>query len=132
MDPHDRMELTMKSRWFAGSCQVTTFSLNELLGTKMRALFQRRKGRDLYDLWLGLQHQTATPRRIVTVFEAYMKATANQVSRVEYLDNLAAKITHPGFLSDLPPLLAEGAGDYDPRLAFKDVRERLVAFIGTD
>jgi len=131
VDPHDRMAFAVSSRWFTGACRVTTFSLNELLGTKMRALFQRRKGRDLYDLWLGLQQQAATPRRIVTVFEEYMKATATPGSRVEYLDNLAVKIAHPGFLSDLPPLLAEGAGAYDPQIAFNEVRDRLVALVGT-
>jgi predicted nucleotidyltransferase component of viral defense system len=131
VDPHDRLAFTVASRWFSGSCRVTTFSLNELLGTKMRALYQRRKGRDLYDLWLGLQQPTAVPQRIVTVFEAYMKATATPVTRLEYLDNLAAKIVHPGFLSDLPPLLAEGAGAYDPQVAFNDIRARLVATIGT-
>ena len=132
VDPHDRMEFAVTSRWFTGACRINTFSLNELLGTKMRALFQRRKGRDLYDLWLGLQQPAAMPHRIVTVFEAYMKATATPVSRHEYLDNLAAKIAHPGFLSDLPPLLAEGAGAYDPQVAFNDVRDRLVVLIGTE
>ena len=42
------------SRWFSGSCTLRTYELDELLGTKLRALYQRRKGRDLFDLWLGL------------------------------------------------------------------------------
>ena len=128
--PHDWMDFAVDSRWFAGSCKVRTYSLNELLGTKMRALFQRRKGRDLYDLWLGLQRPSADPARIVTVFESYMQATAKPVSQAEYLDNLSAKLDHPGFLSDLPPLLAERADAYDPHAAFNEVRDRLVALIG--
>ncbi|MGH2469017.1 MAG: nucleotidyl transferase AbiEii/AbiGii toxin family protein [Chloroflexota bacterium] len=43
----------MKSPWFTGSADVPTFALEELLGTKLRALYQRRKGRDLFDLVLG-------------------------------------------------------------------------------
>ena len=131
VEPYNRMDFAVISRWFTGTCRVTTFSLDELLGTKMRALYQRRKGRDLYDLWLGLQHRAAHPERIVTAFEAYMKAVAAPVSAQEYLDNLAAKITHPGFLSDLPPLLAEGAAEYDPQIAYQHVRDRLLALIGT-
>jgi predicted nucleotidyltransferase component of viral defense system len=131
VEPYDRLEFAVASRWFTGACRVTTFSLNELLGTKMRALFQRRKGRDLYDIWLGLQHQASDPKRIVATFEAYMKAVAAPVSRQEYLDNLTAKIAHPGFLSDLPPLLAEGAGAYDPQIACQNVCDRLVALIGS-
>jgi predicted nucleotidyltransferase component of viral defense system len=38
------------SRWFAGRCEVPTHGLDELLGTKLRALYQRKKGRDLFDL----------------------------------------------------------------------------------
>ncbi len=47
---------TLNSRWFQGDCEITTYSLEELLGTKVRALYQRRKGRDLIDIWLGLTH----------------------------------------------------------------------------
>lgn len=32
----------VKSSWFKGSCNLTTYRLEELLGTKLRALFQRK------------------------------------------------------------------------------------------
>lgn len=32
------------------------FARPELLGTKLRALYQRKKGRDLFDLWYALRH----------------------------------------------------------------------------
>jgi predicted nucleotidyltransferase component of viral defense system len=44
----------MKSSWFEGSCNLNTYHLEELLGTKLRALYQRRKGRDLFDLFFAL------------------------------------------------------------------------------
>lgn len=44
----------MVSGWFSGEVDVTTYSLEELIGTKLRALYRRRKGRDLYDLWVVL------------------------------------------------------------------------------
>jgi predicted nucleotidyltransferase component of viral defense system len=130
VDEHQRIEFVVRSRWFTGACRVTTFSLNELLATKMRALFQRRKGRDLFDLWRGLERPAADPQRIATIFEAYMKAMGTPVSATAYRNNLAAKMTHPGFLSDLPPLLAEGTEGYDPQRAFVDVRDRLVLRLG--
>lgn len=33
---------------------MRTFQIEEILATKLRALYARRKGRDLYDLWLAL------------------------------------------------------------------------------
>ena len=41
--------------WFSGQASVTTFHLEELLGTKLRVLYQRRKGRDLFDLHHAIQ-----------------------------------------------------------------------------
>lgn len=55
------------SPWFEGSADVPTFALEELVATKIRALYQRRKGRDLFDLWLAVRtpalHPTRSPRR---------------------------------------------------------------------
>lgn len=47
-------EFAVKSNWFTGKCSITTYKLEELLGSKMRALYQRRKGRDLFDLYRAL------------------------------------------------------------------------------
>jgi len=34
------------SAWYSNSCNVVTYDLDELAGTKLRALYQRRKGSD--------------------------------------------------------------------------------------
>ena len=49
-----RVPFEVRSRWWSGQTEVTTFHLDELLGTKLRALYQRKKGRDLFDLWYAL------------------------------------------------------------------------------
>ena len=122
-------EFGVSSRWYTGHCRLTTYSLEELLGTKMRALFQRRKGRDLFDLWLGLTDGGADPDRIVAAFHRYMQAEGAHVSRQEFLDNLAAKREHPGFLSDIEPLVVEGVG-FDPPTASAVVEKELVMRLG--
>lgn len=45
---------SVSSRWFAGNSEIRTYALDELLGTKMRALYQRKKNRDLFDLAVAL------------------------------------------------------------------------------
>lgn len=47
--PHKEIEFSVDSDWYQGSAVVQTYELEELLGTKLRALYQRRKGRDLFD-----------------------------------------------------------------------------------
>ena len=49
-----RMPFSVVNKWYNGKCDVLTYQLDELVGTKLRALYQRRKGRDLYDLYKAL------------------------------------------------------------------------------
>jgi predicted nucleotidyltransferase component of viral defense system len=96
------------SRWFEGACDIPTYRIEELLGTKLRALYQRRKGRDLFDLWLGLTEGKAQPELIVRCFRQYMEASGLRVSAREYRLNMEPKLTHPDFLHDTDDLLRPG------------------------
>ena len=70
----------MRSRWFSGSADLRTYELDELLATKLRALYQRRKGRDLFDLALALGGGGASSERIVEVFARYMSEEGARVT----------------------------------------------------
>jgi len=95
-------------RWFRGKTVLPVYDLNELLATKLRALYQRRKGRDLFDIASALRTQACDPALIVSVFEHYMEAEGRRITRNEYRENLAAKMEHPGFRSDCASLLRPG------------------------
>jgi predicted nucleotidyltransferase component of viral defense system len=113
-----RKPFSVESPWFSGRCDVPVFELSELLATKLRALYQRRKGRDLFDLWLSLTEGKADAQQIVQVFRKYMQFGGHVVSRAEFADNLAAKRRHPGFTADLSDLLPVGAKfDFDAGFA---------------
>jgi len=96
------------SRWFSGQCEISTYAIEELLGTKLRALYQRRKGRDLFDLWLGLTQGHARPDIIVQCFRRYMESSSLTVSAREYRQNMEAKLLHPDFVHDMDDLLRSG------------------------
>ena len=100
--------LAVELRWFTGQSAIPTFAVDELLGTKLRALYQWRKGRDLFDLWLGLTQGGANAATVVDVFHKYVAAEGKAISRAEFEPNLAQKMKHAGFLSDLPPLRRSG------------------------
>lgn len=116
---------SVDSRWFAGRCTIRTYDLDELLGTKLRALYQRRKGRDLFDLWLGLSSGRVNPERIVLTLREYLKAEGLSVSRREFRENLAAKLETKSFLSDTANLLRP-AITYDPRTAAHMIEKQLL------
>ena len=99
---------SVNSRWYTGACRIPGYELNELLGTKLRALYQRKKGRDLFDLAMGLDHEDAAPEKIITSFHAYMAHGGHKVTGRQFERNLAKKMKDSNFTSDLGALLASG------------------------
>ncbi|WP_420442305.1 nucleotidyl transferase AbiEii/AbiGii toxin family protein [Candidatus Palauibacter sp.] len=63
-----RVAFLVDSPWFGGTAEVTTYALEELLGTKLRALYQRRKGRDLFDLWYAWEMRSVDAPAVLTCF----------------------------------------------------------------
>ena len=99
---------SIESRWYSGACRLKTYTLDELLGTKLRALYQRRKGRDLFDIWLGLTQGKASPKSIVQTFRNYMSAEGLKVSQREFRENVTKKMKTKSFLADTDNLLRPG------------------------
>ena len=86
----------VESRWYSGRADITTFELDELLATKMRALYQRRKGRDLFDLAVGLAEGRSDAGRIVTAFREYMEREGTPVpSRIHWPGAHSARGSEP-------------------------------------
>jgi predicted nucleotidyltransferase component of viral defense system len=96
-----------------------------LLATKLRALYQRRKGRDLFDLWLGITEGKADAKRIIHIFKHYMENEGQTVDSMNYEKNLQEKMIHRGFLSDLNPLLPANA-TYDVQEGYRFVRAEII------
>ncbi|MBI4954904.1 MAG: nucleotidyl transferase AbiEii/AbiGii toxin family protein [Myxococcales bacterium] len=93
---------------FSRAAEVRTYELDELLGTKLRALYQRKQGRDLFDLGLALRREGASPDRIVEAFARHMEQDGARVTRAMFEQNLAAKRADRVFAADMTPLLATG------------------------
>jgi len=119
------------SRWFSGSASILTYHIDELLGTKVRALYQRKKGRDLFDLRRAFDVTDAKPDRVIDCFLRYMEHEGRKVSRAEFEENLISKLNDPRFLDDIAPLLAPGCF-CDPKEAADFVLNRLASLIPGD
>ena len=119
------------SRWFEGACEIQTYELDELLGTKLRALYQRKQARDLFDLEIALTRLPVEPQRIVAAFLEYMVRDGHPITRAQVEQNLALKMRDGAFLADLSPLLATGEA-WDPIAAEALISERLVTLLPGD
>lgn len=77
-----------------GEAAVPTFHLTELIATKVRALYQRKKGRDLCDLRLAVRHAGLAPDDIAACFAPYRPESW---SAGRALENLEAKLNDAQF-----------------------------------
>jgi predicted nucleotidyltransferase component of viral defense system len=118
-----QIEHSVDSAWWSGSAPVTTFALEELMGTKLRALYQRSKGRDIFDLWYVLTTQDVDDELIVDALHHYMADDAFTYPQLR--QNLRAKIADPDFRTDMQGLLVDAPADWDVTTAADIVMQRL-------
>jgi predicted nucleotidyltransferase component of viral defense system len=117
----------IESSWFTGECNITTYEFEELLGTKLRALYQRKKGRDLYDLFKALKtNDSLSKEKIIQVFQHYMNHEVSGIpSKAAYLKNLEDKMNDPEFLGDTIALLRPDE-TYDSKEGFRLIKSELI------
>lgn len=120
--PINKIKFSVSSSWYTNECELNTYQLDELLGTKLRALYQRKKGRDLFDLGWAIQNQDVDHNKIVTAFKAYMKFQGNSVTAKQYLQNLEDKMNDYTFRHDLDNYLHSDV-EYDLQKAFENVKQ---------
>ena len=100
------LPLKIDNPWFSGEAAISTFSSEEMLATKLRALLQRDQGRDLYDLAHALDvFENLDIARLVEMFRRYLDLSGQTISRAQAQERMFAKLANPRFLLDLRPLL---------------------------
>jgi predicted nucleotidyltransferase component of viral defense system len=95
----------VQSDWYEGSTEIMTYDLEELMATKLRALYQRRKGRDLFDWWYVLSQELIDVKDTIPIFEKYCQHEKEVITRALFEKSLALKQNHTDFRSDMRPLL---------------------------
>lgn len=116
----------VKSDWFSGKAEITTYDLNELLGTKLRALYQRKKGRDLFDLYYADQNSKLDYDAIITSFNKYVGFSVdNPPTQKQFMQNIEAKEKDAGFKGDMEGLLRTGI-EYNQGQAFEWLKSEII------
>ena len=109
-----------------GDCQLNTYRLEELLGTKLRALYQRRKGRDLFDLCYALANATVDIDGLMACYHRYISFVVEQPpSYRQFIANLDEKMQDPEFLGDVSLILRPDIA-FSPQEAYDLLRETLI------
>ncbi|MHB1163898.1 MAG: nucleotidyl transferase AbiEii/AbiGii toxin family protein [Candidatus Nanopelagicales bacterium] len=120
------MPHVVHSPWWSGQGDILTFTLAELVSTKIRALFQRKKGRDLFDLWLALTELNLDPDDILDAYPTY---APSGLTAERAIADLQAKVLDPTFRTDIAPLIDPWPRDYDIDTAGQLVTDLLLSRI---
>lgn len=123
----------VESDWYQGMAEIASFEPEELFGTKFRALLQRRRNRDLFDLGEGLKGLALDTDRLVASFEHYLSLEGISMTRAVAEQRMPEKLTR-SLTEDIAPLLPAGIqfSDDDAVEAFGRVWNALVARLKGD
>jgi hypothetical protein len=119
--------------WYRGATETMSFAPEELFGTKLRALLQRRKNRDLFDLHRGLEQLALDTDKLIACFEHYLALEGKPISRAVAEQRMLEKLTR-SLTEDVEPLLPAGArfNDEDAIRAFGRVWRELIVRLKGD
>lgn len=126
--PLQEMDFCVENQWFSGACRLTTYQLSELIGTKLRALFQRRKGRDLFDLYVALTRagDEINVDDVLNCYQRYMDFTTDHLPTYkEYVLNIEEKLQDSEFAGDTAQLI-DTSMVFNPEEAYRLVKEMLI------
>jgi predicted nucleotidyltransferase component of viral defense system len=97
----------MVSDWHQAQAEIISFEPEELLGTKLRALLQRNKNRDLFDLNEALLQLALDREKLLACFHHYLDQEGHPISRANAEERMLKKLNH-SLTEDIAPLLPAG------------------------
>jgi predicted nucleotidyltransferase component of viral defense system len=125
--PWIEFRFEVNNPWFTGSTNIKTYDVNELLGTKLRALYQRKKGRDLFDLDYSRLNMELDLDKIIKSFNAYMKFSVDHIpTQRQFMLNIEEKEQDQFFLMDMDGLIRAGV-IYKQKEAFEWLKDTLIS-----
>ncbi len=128
-----RYPFAVENDWHRGKAEIASFEPEELFGTKLRALLQRRRNRDLFDLHEGLEKLPLAPEKVIACFDHYLAMEGKPITRAMAEQRMLEKLTR-SLTEDVSPMLPPGVrwSDVDAIHAFERVWTALIARIGGD
>jgi predicted nucleotidyltransferase component of viral defense system len=115
------------SSWYSEKTGIVSFEPEEVFGTKLRALLQRHKNRDLFDLNQALMQLALDPDKIIECFEHYLALERKTISRANAERRMLKKLNQ-SLVEDIAPLLPPGVSftEADALAAFGKVWRELI------
>ena len=89
-----KIPFKVENSWFTGEAELTTYHFEELLGTKLRALYQRKE---------------VDVDKVLLCYKKYMEFVVDKApSYKQFVNNMQEKMADPEFTNDMQSLLRPG------------------------
>ncbi len=123
----------VETDWYQSKTEIASFEAEELFGTKLRALLQRRKSRDLFDLHHGLEQLSLDRQQLIACFEHYLAIEGQGIARAAAERRMLQKLAY-SLTEDIEPLLPAGIhfNEADAITAFNGIWTKLIVNIKGD
>lgn len=123
----------VSSGWYQAKSEIVAFESAEIFATKLRALLQRHKNRDLFDLNQGLVQLRLDCDRLLACFQHYLALEGHSISRANAEETMLRKLNQ-SLTEDIAPLLPSGVSftDNEATAAFGKVWTELIQRIPGD
>ena len=127
-----KVPFVVESSWFSGTCEVTAYRFEEMLGTKFNAVYGRKKTRDLFDMDYVLKHSEPDVEQVLRCWRRYKSEYGEDLpSWKEYVANVAEKLSDTEYRLGMTALLRPGVV-FDPIEAWANMKSRIVDRLMTD
>lgn len=123
---YKKIDYGIKNTWGTGECTLLSYEAEEMLGTKLRALYQRKKGRDLFDLYHAITNLDLDTDILIKCYKKYIAFSVNKPpTKAQFLLNIEDKLQNPDFTGDIYALLRPGV-EYDQNKAYEIIKTELI------
>lgn len=121
-----QMDFKVENSWFNGECKLNTYELEELFGSKLRALYQRSKSRDLFDIYWAYATHAMDTNKLLTCYKEYMQFVVGKLpTQKQFILNMEEKMKDKEFTSDIQMILRPGIV-YDNNKAYDFVKKEIL------
>lgn len=95
--------------------------------TGQMSLYQRKKGRDLFDLQVAFESRKIDVDKVLECYRRYIEfVVEKQPTYKQFVQNMELKMQDPEFLGDTDILLCEGTNPFKPQEAYQLVKEQFI------
>jgi predicted nucleotidyltransferase component of viral defense system len=120
----------IENSWFSGEADIVTFTIEELLAIKLKDLYFKQRGRDLFDIYIISQKCNNIDKiLVIQILKKYFIREVRKVSRFLYERNLVYKMRNLNFVSDISPLLPSNSKGYNYEIAYHHIIKHYISLL---